>query len=463
MKPSLIEQVLSRALAEARETRLVRMAPGARRETGAAFAKLFGSSEAFLVADSNTFAAAGRDALDSLRAAGQKCAEPFIFTEPDLYAEYGYCQRLRDALARTDAIAVAVGSGTINDLTKRASHELGRPYMSVATAASMDGYTAYGASITRDGQKLTLECPAPAAVVADLDVITGAPEALGASGYADLLAKIAAGADWIVAATAGAEPIAVHIWEMVQGPLRMMVANPEAIRRRDPDALHRLICGLLITGFAMQSFRSSRPASGCEHQFSHLWDMQHHTYRGVMPSHGFKVGIGTLASAALHDWLFSHAAPPFEVEAAAAAWPELADYEAEAARLFEGQADVTEKALEEIRAKQIPREAIHNQLTRLHADWAEMRVQIKAQLQPFDELAAMLATAGAPSQPEQIGITRPHLRRAYREAFFVRRRFTVLDLAERIGLFEPALAALFSADGPWSSSLEMPAAEGVTP
>ena len=51
----------------------------------------------------------------------------------------------------------------------------------------------------------------------------------------------------------------------------------------------------MFGGFAMQSSKSSRPASGAEHQFSHLWDMQHHTHNGVAPSHGFKVGVATLA------------------------------------------------------------------------------------------------------------------------------------------------------------------------
>ena len=84
-------------------------------------------------------------------------------------------RRWSDALREHDAIPVAVGSGTLNDIVKRAAHECERPYMCVATAASMDGYTAFGASITKDGYKQTLTCPAPRAVLADLDVLTAAP------------------------------------------------------------------------------------------------------------------------------------------------------------------------------------------------------------------------------------------------------------------------------------------------
>ena len=54
----------------------------------------------------------------------------------------------------------------------------------------MDGYTAYGASITYRGSKQTFDCPAPKGVVADLDIIAAAPPAMNASGYADLIAKM---------------------------------------------------------------------------------------------------------------------------------------------------------------------------------------------------------------------------------------------------------------------------------
>ena len=59
--------------------------------------------------------------------------------------------------------------------------------------------------------------------------------------------------------------------------------------------------GLIMSGLAMQKSQSSRPASGADHQFSHLWDNQHHKFNGVSPSHGFKVAIGSLASEALYD------------------------------------------------------------------------------------------------------------------------------------------------------------------
>src|SRR5690606_40291905 len=62
-------------------------------------------------------------------------------------------------------------------------------------------------------------------------------------------------------------------------------------------------------------------SSGAEHQFSHLWDMQSHKHNGKSPSHGFKVGIGTLSSAALYEFLYTQPLENLDVDAAVSAWP----------------------------------------------------------------------------------------------------------------------------------------------
>ena len=212
------------------------------------------------MADTNTFAAAGQAVLKEFRRAGHACREPFIFAEQNLHAEQQHVAALEEALKEHEAIPVAVGSGTINDLTKLAAHRAGRQYLAVATAASMDGYTAFGASIACEGSKQTINCPVPAAVVADLDVIRAAPASMNAAGYADLLAKTTAGAEWLLADALGVEAIDPTAWAIVQGGLREAVANPAGVRDRNAEALRQLTEGLLLGGFAMQSAKSSRPA-----------------------------------------------------------------------------------------------------------------------------------------------------------------------------------------------------------
>src|SRR5206468_6411595 len=102
---------------------------------------------------------------------------------PTLYADYENVLTLERKLRGTDAIPLVVGSGTLNDLTKLASYRVGRQYLCVGTAASMDGYTAFGAAITKDGFKQTIACPAPRALLADLNILVVAPSQMNATGY----------------------------------------------------------------------------------------------------------------------------------------------------------------------------------------------------------------------------------------------------------------------------------------
>ena len=158
-------------------------------------------------------------------AAANVC-EPLVLEADGLYAEYSFVTRIQKALAGNDAIPIAVGSGSINDLTKLAAHRAAGSISRVATAASMDGYTAFGASITHEGSKQTFDCPAPLGVVADLEVIAAAPEGLNASGYADLVAKCPAGADWMLADASASTRSTATIWDMVQSRLRRWMSDP---------------------------------------------------------------------------------------------------------------------------------------------------------------------------------------------------------------------------------------------
>jgi glycerol-1-phosphate dehydrogenase [NAD(P)+] len=444
---------LAEALGAARETRRLEIGSGMNREVPRVFREQFGSRSAVVVADRNTFKVAGKAISEALAASGLETLKPYIFEEPGLYAEIRYVEQLEAALKQHRAIPVAVGSGTINDLTKLASHRTDRPYLCAGTAASMDGYTAFGASITSLGAKQTFLCPAPAAVVADLDVITQAPGLMNAWGYADLLSKVTAGADWIFADALGAEPIDLRAWTIVQGRLREMVGDPAGVRDRNPLAIAKLVEGLMLGGFAMQSAQSSRPASGAEHQFSHLWDMQHHTHQGAAPSHGFKVAIGTLAVTALYEEVLKMPLERLDADALCAAWPS-ADAWAERAKTLLGDGELATAAAKELRAKHSTPAQLRTQLETLRTIWPELKQRLKAQLLPLGELKGMLQKVGAPTEPEHIGITRARLRDSYWQAFCIRRRFTILDVAVRLGVLDEALKTIFGPRGTWPAQNE---------
>ena len=434
---------LEAALAAARDTKQLELGRGVLPRAADVFRQQFGDAPAVIVCDPNTREAAGHAVAAAFATAGKHGVETIELRDPDLYAEYAFVDQVRSALSpRVGAIPIAVGSGTINDLVKLASHQLGRPYLCVATAASMDGYTAYGASITKNGSKQTFDCPAPRAVVADVGVIAAAPADMTASGYADLLAKLTAGADWILADALGVEPINPSAWDTVQGGLRDALSDPGACARGDVEAITKLTEGLMMGGFAMQAALSSRPASGAEHQFSHLWDMQHHTHNGRAPSHGSKVGVATVAVARFYEELIEQKLQEMDVEAAVAAWPERAELERSIPELLD-QPDLIAVGLKESLAKYVSRDELRKQLQTLRQSWPELGQRLRKQLPPARELAAMLDAAGAPTESEQIGISRDRLHVSFYQAYHIRRRFTVLDVAVRANVLDRCLDAVF--------------------
>ena len=318
------------ALRDATDTRIVVISSGALAGVAHMLAKCFGDRAAILIADENTYAAAGSVVKQQLDAAGRQVADSIVFPrQPELYADYDTVLQLEAQLRDHEAVPVVVGSGTLNDVTKLAAHHLDRAYMVVATAASMDGYAAFGAAITRDSFKQTISCPAPRAVLADLDVLVKAPEHMNSTGYGDLLGKVTAGADWILADALEVEPVDPRAWALVQNSLRDWTGNPEMLRAGNRGTIKDLFEGLVMSGLAMQISRSSRPASGIEHRFSHLWEMQALAYGHPAIAHGFKVGIGTIAGAAFYERLLARDLTAIDIEARCRAWPSRAEVERE--------------------------------------------------------------------------------------------------------------------------------------
>lgn len=435
------DQLIERALRSAQDTRQLEIGHGARLAAGEVFDRHFGNAACQIIADENTFAVAGQDVYDTFRKANSASEEPLILPG-DVYAEYPVVAQICEVLRQTTAIPLVVGSGVLTDLTKRAAYECQRPYMVVATAASMDGYTAFGASLTHHGSKQTFDCPAPLAVIADLEVIAQAPPSMNAAGYADLIAKCPAGADWIIADALGEETIELEVWETVQGRLRRWISNPRGVRDGEPEALRNLTVGLMLTGFAMQAARSSRPASGAEHQFSHLWDMEHHTHNGYAPSHGFKVAIGSLASVALYESLLTQDLDGLDESSLAVSWPNSVANDREIFELFDVP-QLAEKARLESSEKLVSYQALRSQLVLLKRRWPELRKRLSQHLLSYKEMRDMLSAAGAPVDSSQIGILPDRLKRSYLKAYHIRRRFTVLDLARRTGLLAPSLESIF--------------------
>ena len=445
---SQLETLIAPSVARSATTDEVLIAQGAVASAGPIAARVTELRRALVMADDAGFGAAGAAVTESLRLAGFAVEHLVLPSVPLPQASVDAAEPFRGKLADDVGLfPVSVGSGVINDLVKYAAFQTERRYMSVATAASMDGYTSAGAPLAKGGFKVTIPTRAPIAMVADLDVIAAAPPEMNGWGYGDLAGKMPAGGDWIIADALGIELIDDKAWHLVQDHLRGWLGGPSGILAQDPDAVARLFIGLTAVGFAMEFYGSSRPASGADHQIAHLWEMEGHTHKGRKVSHGAAVSVGCVAALTVYDWLIQQDLSALDIEAVVAQAPTL---EARLGMVRDDIADqrVAEKAEVEIRAKHFEVTAHRHQLRQLKTVWPTLRDRLSRHLIRADEMAAMLTEAGAPAYAHQIGVTPEHLLQTLRAAPHIRRRYTVFDLLHETGLTDTALAAVMPRLGP---------------
>ena len=469
------EKRIAKALSISTDTKAFEMGQGVYTQASKLFAQYFPGRKAVIVADINTWPVLGQKVYENFAASGIP-TDKYIIEKEEFHADWKYVE-MTDLIAEgqyeqakalenakdyedTDPaklfreasskfnVLVSVGSGVINDLCKLASHHHAQSYLCVPTAASVDGYSSFGASITYQSAKQTFNCPAPVAIVADIDVIAAAPKEMTAAGYADLAAKIPAGGEWMIADFVGSEAIIPDAWHILQDYIDDFLADPDAVAAGDPQAIADLFEGLTLSGFAMQAARSSRPASCCDHLFSHFLDMSGHRFNGKLQSHGFQVAIGTLTMCAAFDELFKQDLSQLDVEACLAAWPTLESEQARALELFKDTA-APKLGYESITSKYEDKEKIREDLERLVATWPEFKAKLQGQVYSFAKMQDMFRRAGAPYETEHIGVKREQIRDMFPIVQLMRYRYNLLDLAKRGQFYDAIVDPIFAAGGAW--------------
>ncbi len=446
------ERTLAAALKGASVTRDVIVDKHALPRVPAILNRWFDGRPAIVFADENTYRAAGSEVVGHLQRDGGNPVPPFVFdATPRLKPDVSHAHHVREILAANDCVPVAVGSGVINDLVKHGASLAGRPYLCVPTAASMDGYAASGAPLLIDGFKRTVPCNPPTAIVVDLDVVRAAPPEMTGWGYGDLAGKTVAGLDWVLADALGVEAINQGPFDMVQKNLGSWLSAPGALARGEPGAIADLMTGLLVSGFAIQAHGNSRPASGSEHQFAHLWEMEGLQIGGVAAAHGACVAVGTLAMLAVYQWLLDQDIPDDAAEWAVGKYEDLAAVQARVDRSFP-DARIRASAREEARAKQGSPERLKERILTLRACWTSLRERLREELPAPAAMQTRLAEAGAPSHFTHLGFRPEQFAKDYARAQLIRRRFTALDLVMNLGWFDRLMGKLFAEGGFWASN-----------
>ena len=241
-----------------------------------------------VICDTNTYAAT-EELMEDIY---DRC-QVLVLDAEGLQADRQAIRIVENNMEEDIDLILAVGAGTIHDISRYVAHAYKIPFISVPTAASGDGFVTTVATMISDGVKKTVSSVAPICVYADTDIFSKAPQRLTAAGISDLMGKYICLADWKIASLVTGEYLCRETVKLEEKALKTVRSSIQDITEGEEDECEQLMYALILSGLAMQMIGSSRPASCAEHHVTHLWDME--VINGPLDAlHGDKVSVATL-------------------------------------------------------------------------------------------------------------------------------------------------------------------------
>lgn len=381
-------------------------------------------SHLLLIADDHTYDFLGREVETILNSSGFDVRTAIFHESHPIPNE----KSIVEILLQTDSLVqvyLSVGSGTLTDITRFISDKMQRPFFSLPTAPSVDGFSSPVAAMVLNGIKTTIPAHPPLAIFADPQRLAQAPQPMIAAGFGDLIGKVTALADWRLGYLIWNEKYDERIANREHKILEKCVGLAAQIGQRDPQGIAELMNALIASGNCMADFGSSQPASGSEHHLSHYLELKHLREEQPPILHGAKVGLNTFEIARLYEKLrhlnqseaakLLHASP-------------LPLRASEEQRIRE----IYPQTAESILASQRPFLELSNETFsqlkhRILIHWDEIQ-KIAAGVPSKYELTTLLRSAGCAINPEEVGLTSSEVKEALCNAHYLRPRFTVCKL-----------------------------------
>jgi glycerol-1-phosphate dehydrogenase [NAD(P)+] len=396
-----------------------------------------------LVADANTYAALGERVERALRDAGAAVTPVVLRGRPgrELLADDATLVKALTATPAGPQAYLAVGAGTITDITRFVAHRTGNRFVSAPSAPSMDGYATSNNTLTLQGLKVSLPGKTPEAIFCDTETLAAAPMPLIAAGLGDNLARFTSVNDLRLGALVWGERWDEAIGARMEALGQVGLARARAIAQRDEGAIGELTAALLDSGLAMGEFGNSAPGAGSEHHISHCWEMRLQAGsaivvggEGIAPLqhlHGAKVGVGSVMAAGWYATIREMTAREAANRLSEARWPDP-DEEMAAIRRVYGP------VAEQIIAAQRPflfltAEQWDALKGRILDGWEEIRA-LAARIPPPERIADALREAGGPASGAELGLSAAEVEVAARYAMHTRPRFTVARLRVVLGI-----------------------------
>lgn len=402
------------------------------------FVARYGAKKPFVLADGNTFTAAGQTVCGILEQAGIPYASyvfPNAHLEPDEHAVGAAVMHFEHGCD----LIIAVGSGVINDIGKLLSKLSGRKYIIVGTAPSMDGYASATSSMSLDGLKVSLPARCADVIIGDVDILKNAPLHMLKSGLGDMLAKYVSIAEWRIAHLITGEYYCERVAQLIRGALKKCADNAAGLLRRDEQAVQAVFEGLVIGGVAMAYAGVSRPASGVEHYFSHVWDMRGLEFGTPVELHGIQCAMATLAAVKLYEAVKTMRPDEEKARAYVEAF-DLDDWNRQLRALL-GKSAETMIALEQKEGKY--RKQTHPaRFAVIRDNWDRILKILDEELPAAQELEALMDSIGLPKDFSVIGVDRACAQLTFKATKDIRDKYVLSRLAWDLGILDELCALL---------------------
>lgn len=394
--------------------------------------KEYNAERAFVLSDKNTFDVAGKTVCSLLEENNIDYVSYVLngeFVEPD---EKSVGSVIMHYDAKCDII-IGVGSGVINDIGKIVANVTSNPYIIVATAPSMDGYASATSSMSIDGLKVSLPSKCANVVLGDTDILKNAPLHMLKAGLGDMLAKYVSICEWKIASLITGEYFCEDIAMLVREALKKCVDNAEGLLKRDETAVSAVFDGLLICGIAMAYAGMSRPASGVEHYFSHVWDMRGLEFGKKVDLHGIQCALGTYLAVNIYEKL-KRITPDKEKALNYVNQFDLSSWN-EKLREFLGKSAETMIAQEKKEGK-YNKEEHKKRINIIIDNWDRILKIIDEELPTPDYLEEVFRQIDLPTDCEKIGIEKEILPMTFKATKDMRYKYVLSHLCWDLGIIE---------------------------
>lgn len=403
-------------------------------------ARGYRATKAYILCDRNTYAAAGDMTLAALRGSGigyTVFSFPEERTEPDEKA-------VGSAFLHFDRgcdIIIGVGSGVINDIGKIVAEMTGLPYIIVATAPSMDGFASSTSSVVRDGLKVSVDSHCPDAVIGDTDILKDAPLLMIQAGLGDMLAKYISVCEWRIGHIVTGEYYCEEVASIIRAALKKCVDNAAGIVTRDPAAVEAVMEGLILSGIAADYAGVSRPVSGVEHYFSHLWDMRALEFGTPWSLHGIQCGVGTYLALKGYERL-SRIRPDRDKAMAAFNGFDREDWFGQISQYLGGAADVILRTAPDSERYDPVRHA--ERLDNIIRRWDDILTVIREELPSSDSIRELLISIGAPVSSAEFGIPERENALTFKMTKDIRDKYILSTLMFDMGILDETADLVYS-------------------